>query len=67
MQPGWVTDFWSLALGAFIYEVLRIIPFLGWLIGVLVTLVGLGAIYFVVREIMRPAPVVAAPATEAPA
>jgi cytoskeletal protein CcmA (bactofilin family) len=67
MQPGWVTDFWSLALGAFIYEVLRIIPFLGWLIGVLVTLVGLGAIYFVVRETMRPAPAVAAPATEAPA
>ncbi len=42
-------------------EVLRALPFgLGWLIGVVVTLIGLGAIYFVAREMFRPAPAPAA-------
>ena len=41
--------FWMLAVGVLIYEILRAIPILGWLISILVTLVGLGAIYFLVR------------------
>jgi hypothetical protein len=46
----------TLGTGALVYEVLRAIPFgLGWVIGVVVTLVGLGAIYFVAREMLRPA------------
>ena len=67
MRPGWAADFWSLALGALIYELLRAIPFLGWLLGALVTLVGLGAIYFVAREMMRPSPPAMELVTEATA
>jgi len=66
MQPGWMTDFWALALGAFLYEILRAIPLgLGWVIGVIVTLVGLGAIYFVVRETIQPSLSRPAPVSEA--
>ena len=51
MQPGGQTDFLSLALGAFIYEILRAIPLgLGWLVAAVVTLVGLGAIYLMLRR-----------------
>ena len=53
-QPGYWADFASLALGAFIYEVLRFIPVLGWLVAIVVTLVGLGAVFFVLRDTMRP-------------
>jgi cytoskeletal protein CcmA (bactofilin family) len=55
-QPGYWAGFSSLALGAFIYEVLRFIPVLGWIVAVIVTLVGLGAIYFVLRDTLRPPP-----------
>ena len=55
-QPGYWADFGSLALGAFIYEVLRFIPVLGWIVAVIVTLVGLGAVYFVLRDTLRPSP-----------
>lgn len=50
MQPGWTTDFLALVLGALIYEILRAIPFLGWLIAVIVMIVGLGAIYLALRR-----------------
>lgn len=57
-QTGRWADLWSLLTGALVYELLRALPLgLGWLIGVIVTLVGLGAIYFVVRDAFRPAPV----------
>jgi|GEM_PF-3365871 len=55
-QPGYWTDFASLALGAFIYEILRAIPVIGLIIAVIVTLVGLGAAYFVLRDTFRPSP-----------
>jgi hypothetical protein len=67
--PAWLAsnygDLLALATGVLAYEVLRALPLgLGWLIGVVVTLLGLGAIYFVVREALRrraalPAPVAA--------
>jgi hypothetical protein len=37
-----------------IYAVLRAIPFFGWILGALVTLCGLGAVFLVVRGIVRP-------------
>lgn len=55
-QPGYWTDFASLALGAFIYEILRAIPVVGWIIAAIVTLVGLGAAYFMLRDTFRPPP-----------
>jgi hypothetical protein len=50
--------YWSLAAGALIYAILRDLPpivpvagvFLGWLLGALVTLVGLGAMWLVFRD-----------------
>lgn len=50
---------WGLVIGVALYAILRAVPVLGWVIGVVVTLVGLGAIYFTVRALMKPA---AAPA-----
>lgn len=41
---------WPLALGVALYTMLRSIPLLGWLIGVVVTLVGLGAMWLLFRE-----------------
>ncbi|HEX6387648.1 MAG TPA: hypothetical protein VF177_23510 [Anaerolineae bacterium] len=55
MQPGWPTDFLALVLGALIYEILRAIPFLGWLIAIIVMIVGLGAIYLALRGEKQPA------------
>jgi cytoskeletal protein CcmA (bactofilin family) len=42
--------FWPLALGVFIYVLLRGIPLLGWLVGVFTTLLGLGAIWLILRQ-----------------
>jgi hypothetical protein len=56
IKPGWWLDFASLALGAFIYEILRIIPFVGLIVSIIVILVGLGAIYMALRQMMRPSP-----------
>lgn len=66
-QTGRRANFWALAAGALIYEILRLIPVLGWLLAVIVTLVGLGAIYFVLREGLRPAPLVTPPTAPLPA
>jgi|SaaInl7_200m_RNA_FD_contig_81_517429_length_1978_multi_4_in_0_out_0_2 cytoskeletal protein CcmA (bactofilin family) len=46
---------WSLVLGVVIYVFLRAIPILGWLIGVLVTLVGMGAMWLVFQDWRKPA------------
>jgi cytoskeletal protein CcmA (bactofilin family) len=59
IAPHMVESFWSnfgyLALGALIYELLRAIPFgFGWLVSLVVILIGLGALYFTVREMIRP-------------
>ncbi|MCE7984409.1 MAG: hypothetical protein DYG89_24815 [Caldilinea sp. CFX5] len=48
-------DFVALAVGLVIYMVLRALPFgIGWVIGLLVTLLGLGAIWVMWRRIPRP-------------
>jgi cytoskeletal protein CcmA (bactofilin family) len=59
IAPHMVESFWSnfgyLALGALIYELLRAIPFgFGWLVSLIVILVGLGALYFTIRDLIRP-------------
>lgn len=41
---------WPLVLGVFVYVLLRSIPFLGWLVGVVATLVGMGAMWLVLRQ-----------------
>ena len=50
---GWA-NFGALALGMFIYEILRVIPFFGWLLSVVVTIIGLGAIAIVLRNRYMP-------------
>lgn len=65
-KPGYWTDLASLALGAFIYEILRAIPIVGLIIAVIVTLVGLGAAYFVLRDTFRPSPPPEAPKVPEP-
>jgi cytoskeletal protein CcmA (bactofilin family) len=40
----------SLVLGVLIYVILRSIPVLGWLLAVFVTLIGMGAIWLMLRE-----------------
>ncbi|HEY83503.1 MAG TPA: hypothetical protein G4N96_00105 [Chloroflexi bacterium] len=54
MEPGTGQNLGALALGAFIYEILRVIPFLGWVIAVIVVLLGLGALYYFAQEMLRP-------------
>lgn len=52
--------FWPLLLGVTLYVILRAIPIVGWLIGLIVTLVGLGAFWLVFQQERRaPAPIVA--------
>ncbi|MEW6718010.1 MAG: hypothetical protein AB1345_10975 [Chloroflexota bacterium] len=41
---------WPLLVGVFVYVFLRAIPLLGWLIGMAVTLLGLGAMWLVFQE-----------------
>ncbi len=41
---------WGLFIGVALFALLRAIPFLGWVIGLVVTLIGLGAIYFAIRH-----------------
>ena len=45
---------WPLVLGVVLYVLLRAIPVLGWIIGLLVTLLGLGAMWLVFREWQKP-------------
>ena len=45
---------WPLVLGVVLYVLLRAIPVLGWVIGVIVTLLGLGAMWLVFREWQKP-------------
>ncbi len=43
-------NIWPMLLGVVLYVVFRSIPWFGWLIGVVVTLIGLGAVFLVIRE-----------------
>jgi hypothetical protein len=44
-----------LLVGILIYVIVRSIPILGWVVGLVATLVGVGAIYLVLRDRFRPA------------
>ena len=44
---------WPYLVGVILYVLLRSIPLLGWVIGVLATLVGLGAIFLVLRDLWK--------------
>jgi hypothetical protein len=50
MEASQLTTFWYLLLGAFLYEIVRAIPLLGWLVAVFVNLIGLGALLLAWRE-----------------
>jgi len=41
---------WPLLLGILLYVLLRSIPLLGWLLGVIVTLIGMGAMWLLFRQ-----------------
>ena len=53
LSPQTMEGRWGIAIallvGVLIYELIRAIPLLGWLVGILVTIVGLGAIYLTIR------------------
>jgi cytoskeletal protein CcmA (bactofilin family) len=54
IQASWGTGrVWPLVLGVVIYAIIRAIPILGWFIGFIVTLVGLGALWLMVWEALR--------------
>jgi cytoskeletal protein CcmA (bactofilin family) len=66
LAPGAVRyRFLSLLLGVLIYVLVNAIPILGWIIGILVTLLGLGAVWMVLKD--RPKPEVNAPSALQPA
>ncbi len=46
---------WPLVLGVLIYVFLRAIPILGWIFGVVVTLIGMGAMWLAFRDWRTPA------------
>lgn len=48
---------WTLLLGVALYVLLRGIPFIGWLIGLVATLIGLGALWLIWREAPATAPI----------
>ena len=41
---------WPMVLGVFVYVLLRSIPFIGWLFGAVVTVIGLGAMWLVYQN-----------------
>ncbi len=51
-SPGEVRV-WPLVLGVVIFAIVRAIPILGWFIGLIVTLVGLGALWLMIWERLR--------------
>ncbi|MEN8242265.1 MAG: hypothetical protein ABFS17_10120, partial [Chloroflexota bacterium] len=42
--------FGALALGAFLFELVRIVPVLGWLFAAIVAIIGIGAFFFVLKD-----------------
>ena len=53
-QSGVGGKAWALGAGVFVYEIVRAIPLLGWVAGAIVTLCGLGAIFLLIRDLVRP-------------
>lgn len=46
--------YWALVIGVVLYALLRAIPILGWLIALVVTLIGMGAMWLVYRQWRQP-------------
>lgn len=46
--------YWALVIGVMLYALLRAIPILGWLIALVVTLIGVGAMWLVYRQWRQP-------------
>lgn len=42
---------WALVVGLIIYEILGVIPFIGWLVGLVFWLIGMGALFITKREV----------------
>ena len=57
---------WPVVLGVIVYVLLRAIPLLGWVIGVIATLVGMGAMWLVYQS-RRQSDELASPSPETPA
>jgi len=54
IQPKWAAGrILPLVVGVVLFVIFRAIPILGWLIGLIVTLLGLGAIWLMGREALR--------------
>jgi hypothetical protein len=64
MKPLWL-NIAALLLGALIYEILRIIPVVGWIVALLAILVGLGAMFMAARQRGKPEPLPPLPPTPA--
>lgn len=47
--------YWAIGLGVLIYALVRSIPFLGWVVAVLVTIIGVGALWMYYRSRQAPA------------
>jgi cytoskeletal protein CcmA (bactofilin family) len=52
-EPWGAGRFWPLVLGVVLFAIVRAIPILGWFIGLIVTLLGLGALWLTVWEAYR--------------
>ena len=52
-ERGGTGRVWPLVLGVVIFSIIRAIPILGWFIGLIVTLLGLGALWLAVWEACR--------------
>ncbi len=52
-ERGGTGRVWPLVLGTVIFALVRAIPILGWFIGLIVTLLGLGALWLMVWEALR--------------
>jgi|YNPBryunderm2012_1023409.scaffolds.fasta_scaffold00188_11 hypothetical protein len=50
---------WAFLAGVLIYVILRAIPILGWVIGLLATLLGLGALWYAFQSYRKPLPALA--------
>jgi cytoskeletal protein CcmA (bactofilin family) len=53
--PRYKGRFWSLLLGVFLYILVTAIPYAGWIIGFIATLIGLGAVWLVYIDWRSPA------------
>ena len=45
--------FVALATGLFLYELLRVIPFFGWFVQAIVVLIGVGAFFVLIKNVLR--------------